>query len=86
MSELIGYLGVSKADGSQTPDPQRDTPAEDQDSGRKTDRPSSAARLPRADLNNKCPPWKRVSAPNVSQCNPLLTRCRPLLTQNAIDF
>jgi len=43
MSVLNGYLRVSKADGSQTPDPQRDTPAEDQDSGRKTDYPSSAA-------------------------------------------
>jgi hypothetical protein len=45
MSVLIGYLRVSKADGSQTPDPQRDTPAEDQDSGRETDLPSSATCL-----------------------------------------
>jgi DNA invertase Pin-like site-specific DNA recombinase len=55
MSVLIGYLRVSKADGSQIPDPQRDTLAvagvspehldEDHDSGRKTDRPGSAACL-----------------------------------------
>ena len=54
-SVLIGYLRVSKADSSQTPNPQRDTPAaagvipehldEDHDSGRKTDRPGSAACL-----------------------------------------
>ena len=43
MSVPIGYLRASKADGSQTPDPQRDTTAEDHDSGRKTDRPSFAA-------------------------------------------
>jgi hypothetical protein len=54
-SVFIGDLRVSKADGSQSPDPQRDTPAmagvipehldEDHDSGRKTDRPGSAACL-----------------------------------------
>jgi hypothetical protein len=45
MSVLIASLRVSKANGSQTPDPQRDTLAEDHDSGRKTDRPSSTACL-----------------------------------------
>jgi DNA invertase Pin-like site-specific DNA recombinase len=54
MSVLIGYPRVSKADGSQTLDPQRDALAagvspehqdEDHDSGRKTDRPGLAACL-----------------------------------------
>ena len=55
LSVGIGDLRVSKADGSQTPDPQRDTLAaagvgpehlaEDHDSGRKTERPASAACL-----------------------------------------
>jgi hypothetical protein len=45
LSLFLGYLRAFKVDGSRTRDPQRDTPAKDRDSGRRTDRPWSATCL-----------------------------------------